>query len=258
MSATTERASVGADRLREILDAILQQTQVAGPRTSHITIPLAIGDDIARLLAAQARPADAPDLAKKYQALVEFYDAHVGTPCEQVRHRQQVQELHRRAQKAEGKLARSERGLYLRIAQDARNMRFAAEATIAKLREENDRLIRLAQAYLAAADTYAKVCAAWHGFDPTLELFQASDAATSARSALIAALHDPSPSPAPRDVRREAETAQLEQDLALELLTRFRDPENFIAPHFDDVEQVTILTALERMAGPRALAGSEP
>lgn len=32
-------------------------------------------------------------LALKYKELVQFYDAHVGTPCEQIRHQQEVAQL---------------------------------------------------------------------------------------------------------------------------------------------------------------------
>ena len=35
------------------------------------------------------------DLLGKYHQLVDFYDKHNGTPCEQIRHEQQVEELQR-------------------------------------------------------------------------------------------------------------------------------------------------------------------
>lgn len=31
--------------------------------------------------------------AKTFQALVEFYDNHIGTPCEQIRHKQEIENL---------------------------------------------------------------------------------------------------------------------------------------------------------------------
>ena len=35
------------------------------------------------------------DLLGKYRQLVDFYDKHNGTPCEQIRHQQQVEALQR-------------------------------------------------------------------------------------------------------------------------------------------------------------------
>lgn len=74
-----------------------------------------------------------------YRALVEFYDAHVGTPCEEVRHRATVRELHRRAQKAEGQIARGGREYLLKrlasyIGRTSRQRKLlaAAEARAAK------------------------------------------------------------------------------------------------------------------------------
>lgn len=59
-----ERDGVGAERIRECLDAVLQQTQGAGPTTTHVTVPIAVMDDVARVLGAAlaqraARPGEA-------------------------------------------------------------------------------------------------------------------------------------------------------------------------------------------------------
>lgn len=38
-------------------------------------------------------PAELEDFKRKYKRLVQFYDEHVGTPCEQIRHEQQIEQL---------------------------------------------------------------------------------------------------------------------------------------------------------------------
>jgi hypothetical protein len=51
---------------------------------------------LALIAAWRAEKARADGIGEKYKGLVQFYDAHAGTPCEQIRHEQETERLNAR------------------------------------------------------------------------------------------------------------------------------------------------------------------